>query len=244
MEKTVMITGASRGIGAACALAFAAKNNRVAVCYHTQREKAQAVVDEIVQKGGTAAAFPVDVADADSVATAFSAVAEILGAPDILINSAGIAQQKLFTDITEAEWDGMMDANAKGTFLCCKAALPHMIRQKWGRVINLSSMWGQVGASCEVHYSAAKAAVIGLTKALAKEEGPSGITVNCIAPGAIETDMMATFSAEDKAALADETPLMRLGSAQDIAKAAVFLASDAASFITGQVLGVNGGFVI
>ncbi|MEG1406900.1 MAG: SDR family oxidoreductase, partial [Ruthenibacterium sp.] len=180
----------------------------------------------------------------NSVAAAFDAITNTFGAPDILINNAGIAQQKLFTDITEAEWDTMMNTNAKGAFLCCKAALPHMIRQKWGRIVNISSMWGQVGASCEVHYSAAKAAVIGLTKALAKEEAPSGITVNCVAPGVIETDMMATFSAEDKAALAAETPLERLGSAEDIAGATAFLASDAAAFITGQVIGVNGGLVI
>ncbi|MEG0167205.1 MAG: SDR family NAD(P)-dependent oxidoreductase [Ruthenibacterium sp.] len=244
MEKTVMITGASRGIGAACASAFGKGGYRVALCYHTQCEKAQAVADVIEKNGGTAKVFAIDVADSNSVAAAFDAITNTFGAPDILINNAGIAQQKLFTDITEAEWDTMMNTNAKGAFLCCKAALPHMIRQKWGRIVNISSMWGQVGASCEVHYSAAKAAVIGLTKALAKEEAPSGITVNCVAPGVIETDMMAAFSAEDKAALAAETPLERLGSAEDIAGATAFLASDAAAFITGQVIGVNGGLVI
>ncbi|MEG1068897.1 MAG: 3-oxoacyl-ACP reductase FabG [Ruthenibacterium sp.] len=244
MEKTVMITGASRGIGAACAQMFAEKGYRVAVCYHTQREKAQAVADDIVKNGGIANIFALNVANGDSVAAAFADVKNVLGAPEILINNAGIAQQKLFTDITEADWDVMMDTNAKGAFLCCKAALPEMIRRKWGRIVNVSSMWGQVGASCEVHYSAAKAAVIGLTKALAKEEAPSGITVNCVAPGVVETDMMATFSADDKAALADETPLLRLGSVEDIAASIVFLASDGAAFITGQVLGVNGGLVI
>ncbi|MEG1549301.1 MAG: 3-oxoacyl-ACP reductase FabG [Ruthenibacterium sp.] len=244
MEKTVMITGASRGIGAACASAFGKGGYRVALCYHTQREKAQTVADVIEKNGGTAKIFAIDVADSNSVAAAFDAITNTFGAPDILINNAGIAQQKLFTDITEAEWDTMMNTNVKGAFLCCKAALPHMIRQKWGRIVNISSMWGQVGASCEVHYSAAKAAVIGLTKALAKEEAPSGITVNCVAPGVIETDMMAAFSAEDKAALAAETPLERLGSAEDIAGATAFLASDAAAFITGQVIGVNGGLVI
>ena len=172
------------------------------------------------------------------------AVRGALGEPDILVNNAGIAAQKLFTDVTADEWDEMMAVHVRGAFLCCRAALPHMIRQKWGRIINIASMWGQVGASCEVPYSAAKAALIGLTKALAKEEGPSGVTVNCIAPGAVDTDMMAGFSAQDREALCEETPLCRLGTPQDIAAAAAFLASEQAGFITGQVLGVNGGFVV
>ena len=171
-------------------------------------------------------------------------VDDALGEPDILVNNAGIAAQKLFTDVTADERDEMMAVHVRGAFLCCRAALPHMIRQKWGRIINIASMWGQVGASCEVPYSAAKAALIGLTKALAKEEGPSGVTVNCIAPGAVDTDMMAGFSAQDREALCEETPLCRLGTPQDIAAAAAFLASEQAGFITGQVLGVNGGFVV
>lgn len=146
------------------------------------------------------------------------------------MNNAGIAAQKLFTDVTADEWDEMMAVHVRGAFLCCRAALPHMIRQKWGRIINIASMWGQVGASCEVPYSAAKAALIGLTKALAKEEGPSGVTVNCIAPGAVDTDMMAGFSAQDREALCEETPLCRLGTPQDIAAAAAFLASEQAGF--------------
>ncbi len=240
MEKTALITGASRGIGAAAAKTLAVAGYRVIVCYQNNAEKAAEISAQIVQAGGIAAVHQVDVSNAASVAALFAAVGNV----DILVNNAGIAQQKLFTDITEDEWDTMMDTTAKGAFLCCKAALPYMIRQKWGRIINISSMWGQVGASCEVHYSAAKAAVIGLTKALAQEEGPSGITVNCIAPGAVETDMMACFSAQDKAALAEQTPMCRLGKPQDIASAIAFLASDAASFITGQVLSVNGGFVL
>lgn len=174
----------------------------------------------------------------------FSAVCGALGEPDILVNNAGIAAQRLFTDVTAAEWDEMMAVHVRGAFLCCRAVLPHMIRQKWGRIINIASMWGQVGASCEVPYSTAKAALIGLTKALAKEEGPSGVTVNCIAPGAVDTDMMAGFSAQDREALCEETPLCRLGTPQDIAAAAAFLASEQAGFVTGQVLGVNGGFVV
>lgn len=244
MEKTAVVTGASRGIGAAVARALAAQGLRVAVCCRENLEKAEAVCASIRAVGGTAAPFAVDVADAASVAALFDAVTAALGTPLVLVNNAGIARQKLFTDLSEADWDEMMGVCAKGTFLCCRAALPGMIRAKWGRIVNISSMWGQVGASCEADYSAAKAAVIGLTKALAKEEGPSGITVNCVAPGAVETDMLVSFSQEDKAALAEETPLCRLGTPGDIAAAVAFLCSGAAGFITGQVLGVNGGFVV
>jgi 3-oxoacyl-[acyl-carrier protein] reductase len=244
MEKTVVITGASRGIGAATARAFAQTGARVAVCYRYQCAQATALCEAITQQGGTAAPFEVDVASELSVGRMYQSVCDTLGEPNILINNAGIAQQKLFTQLTEGDWDEMMDITAKGAFLCSRSVLPAMIRKKWGRIVNVSSMWGQVGASCEVHYSAAKAAVIGLTKALAQEEGLSGITVNCVAPGAIETDMLASFSAEDKATLAQNTPLGRLGTPEDVAQAIVFLASEEAAFITGQVLGVNGGFVV
>ena len=244
MEKTAVVTGASRGIGAAIATALGADGYRVAVCYRSQREKAEAVCRAIVANGGTAVPFQVNVAEEESVQRLFRQVRETLGPTEILINNAGIAQQKLFSDLSTSEWDEMFAVHVRGAFLCCREALPEMIRRKWGRIINLSSMWGQVGASCEVHYSAAKAALIGMTKALAQEEGPSGITVNCVAPGAVETDMMRSFSQEDKAVLADETPLCRLGTPEDVAQAVRFLVSPAASFITGQVLGVNGGFVI
>lgn len=241
MEKTALVTGASRGIGAACAAALAQAGCRVAVCYRTNAALAQTVCAPF---GENAAPFAVDVTDAQSVAALFGAVEARFGGVDILVNNAGIAQQKLFTDITEQEWSAMMDVHVKGAFLCCKAALPHMVRRRWGRIVNISSMWGQVGASCEVHYSAAKAALIGLTKALAKEEAPSGVTVNCVAPGVIDTDMLADFSDDDKAALCEETPLGRLGTPKDIAHAVAFLASEQAGFITGQVLAPNGGFVI
>lgn len=241
MEKTVIITGASRGIGAACAKAFAKAGFNTAICYNKNKEKAVALADEL---GENAAAFEVDVANSGSVAAMYKAVCAKFGEATVLVNNAGISQQKLFTDITEDDWDAMQNANIKGIFLCCKAVLPAMIKRKSGRIINISSMWGVSGASCEVHYSASKAAVIGLTKALAKEEGPSGITVNCIAPGVIETDMMSSFSDDDKQILADETPLCRLGTPQDVANAALFFASDAAAFITGQVLCVDGGFVV
>lgn len=244
MEKTAVVTGASRGIGAAAARALAAQGCRVAVCCRERRAQAEAVAAEIRASGGTAAAFCADVSDEAAVWEMFDAIRRTLGDPDILVNNAGIAGQKLFTDVTAAEWDAMFGVCVKGAFHCCQAVLPHMIRQKWGRIVNVSSMWGQVGASCEVAYSSAKAALIGFTKALAKEEGPSGITVNCVAPGVIDTEMMAAFSAEEKAALADETPLGRLGTPEEAAAAIAFLASDAGSFFTGQVLCPNGGFVI
>lgn len=241
MEKTVLITGGSRGIGAACVEAFAAAGCRVVFSYLHSQEQAAALC---ARWEGRALAVQADVADRDQVTALFRQAEQAFGPVEVLVNNAGIAQQKLFTDITPAEWRRMLAVHLDGPFYCCQAALPAMIRAKWGRIINISSMWGQVGGSCEVHYSAAKAGLIGLTKALAQEEGPSGVTVNCIAPGVVETDMMAGFSAADKQALAEETPLCRLGRPEEVAAAAVFLAGDQAAFITGQVLGVNGGLVV
>ena len=244
MEKTAVVTGASRGIGAAIARALARSGWRVAVCCRENREKAERVCREIEAAGGTALPFCADVAREEDIQRMFEEIGVSLGEPSALVCSAGIAHWGLLTDMTAAEWDRLFAVNVRGAFLCCHAVLPAMIRRKNGRIVLISSMWGQVGASCEAAYSATKAALIGLTKALAQEEGPSGVTVNCIAPGVIETDMMAGFSSADKAELCEETPLGRLGTADDVAAAAAFLCSDAASFITGQVLGVNGGFVV
>ena len=229
-DRTVLISGGDRGIGAAAARAFYAAGYRVAVFYHTNAE--------------AAAALQCDVASRASCELAFRAAEQALGRVDVLVSNAGIAQQKLFTDITPEEWQRMLDVNLTGAFNLCQLALPGMIRRKAGRILTVSSMWGQTGGSCEVHYSAAKAGLIGLTKALAKEEGPSGITVNCVAPGVIDTDMMASFTAEDKAALAEETPVGRLGTAEEVAKLLLYLAGEDAGYITGQVFGVNGGLVI
>ena len=193
-----------------------------------------------MKKGFSAQIIQADVSDSLQVRKMFEAV----GGIDILVNNAGIAQTKLFTDITDDDWDRMISTNLSSAFYCCRAALPYMISRKWGRIINISSMWGQVGGSCEVHYSAAKAGIIGLTKALAMEEGLSGITVNCIAPGVIKTDMTSHLSENDFTALKDETPMGTIGTPFDIAKAALFFADVSSSFITGQVLGVNGGFVV
>ena len=225
--RCVLISGGDRGIGAAAARAFWQAGYRVAVLYHTHAEEAAALEKALPGL----LAVQCDVASRASCEVAFHTVEQAVGHVDVLVSNAGIAQQKLFTDITPEEWQHMLDVNLSGAFHLCQLALPGMIRRKAGR-------------SCEVHYSAAKAGLIGLTKALAKEEGPSGITVNCVAPGVIDTDMMAAFTAEDKAALAEETPVGRLGSADEVAQLLVFLAGESAGYITGQVFGVNGGLVI
>lgn len=240
MKQTVLITGASRGIGAAAAKLFAAEGYRVAICCHTQMERAE----ELAASLPDAAAFAADIACEEEVSRMIDAVHRRFGEIHVLINNAGIAMQKLFTDTTAEDWSRIFDVNVTGTFYTCRAVLPEMIRRKSGRIVNVSSMWGVTGASCEVAYSASKAAVIGLTKALAKEVGLSGITVNCVAPGVIDTEMNANLSSADRAALCEETPLARIGTADEAAQAILFLASGRASFVTGQVLGVNGGIVI
>lgn len=239
--KTALVTGGAGGIGTAVCRRLARDGYRVIVHYHSSEQKAQELVRELNRASDRGhLALGADVGKAEEVTALF----EQSGPVDVLVNNSGIAQQKLFTDITEEEWDAVFRVDVKGVFLCCQAALPHMIHEKAGSIINISSMWGQVGASCEVHYSAAKAAVIGLTKALAKELGPSGIRVNCIAPGVILTPMNGNLSDEDLEALREETPLEKIGEPSHIADAVAFLAGEQAAFITGQVLGVNGGFVI
>lgn len=240
--KTALVTGASGGIGQAVARRLAADGYRVALNYLKNETGARKLAEELTRAYGPSSAVPVraDISDSAQVEELFRAC----GPVDLLVNNAGIAQQKLFTDLTDRDWDDMFNVDVRGVFLCCRRALPDMIRNKSGCIVNISSMWGQVGASCEAHYSAAKAAVIGLTKALAKEEGPSGIRVNCVAPGVIATEMNAGFSEETMRELREETPLCRIGSPEDIADAVAFLASPQSCFITGQVLGVSGGMVI
>lgn len=240
--KKALVTGASGGIGSAVAARLAADGYRVVLNYHRNEKSARSLYDKLTRAYGTESAVlaQADVSDSAQVENMF----RLAGDVDLLVNNAGIAQQKLFTDLTDSDWDDMFRVDVRGVFLCCRAALPHMIHEKSGYIINISSMWGQIGASCEVHYSAAKAAVIGLTKALAKEVGPSGIRVNCIAPGVIATEMNASFSEQTMEQLREETPLCQIGSPADIADAVSFLASPKAGFITGQVLGVNGGMVI
>ena len=244
--KTALVTGGAGGIGSAICEKLAQSGCQVAVHYNTKKDTAEALAEQLQKSFGVKAmAVWADVADRESVNSMFDKVDNTLGGVDILVNNAGIAQQKLFTDITANDWRSMLDTNLGGVFNCSQEVLRrHMIPSHSGVILNMSSMWGQVGASCEVHYSAAKAGVIGLTKALAKEVGLSGVRVNCIAPGVIMTDMMKGFDEETIQALREETPLNTLGTPDDIAEAVVFLCSDKARFITGQVLGVNGGFVI
>lgn len=233
--RKVLVTGGSGGIGAAICRAFARGGDTVYFCYKSNADGARRVSEET-----GAAGFCCDVSDFDAV----RALCEKTGGIDVLINNAGIAQQKMFCDITERDWDRMFDVNIKSVFNTCSAYTPYMVRKKSGCVINVSSMWGLSGASCEVHYSASKAAVIGFTQALAKELGLSGVRVNCIAPGVIATPMNSALSAEDMRALAEETPLGRIGAPEDVAAAAVWLASEGASFVTGQTISVDGGFVV
>lgn len=242
--STVLITGASRGIGAQCALAFAKAGCDVALNYCRSEEKALALVREIEALGVRACAVQADVADSMQVKRMFETVRAELGTVDVLVNNAGVAHIGLLTDMTDDEWRRVIDTDLSGTFYCCRESLSDMIRAHSGVIVNIASMWSEVGASCEAAYSAAKAGVIGLTKALAKEVGPSGVRVNAVSPGVVMTDMMAGFSDEDVAALKEETPLIQLGMPEDIADAVIFLASEKARFITGQVLSVNGGMVI
>lgn len=240
----VLITGASRGIGAACARAFARAGYRVAVHYNHSEDRARALCEELAATGCEAFAVQADVGDSAQVRAMFDRVYERFGALDVLVNNAGAALVKLVTDTSDDEWRRLIDTNLSGVFYCCRAALPAMIRAHSGCIVNIASMWGETGASCEAVYSASKAGVIGLTKALAKEVGPSGIRVNAVSPGVIMTDMMADFGEDDLAALREEIPLGTLGTPADVASAVLFLAGDGARYITGQVLSVNGGMVI
>ncbi|MBQ7475275.1 MAG: 3-oxoacyl-ACP reductase FabG [Clostridia bacterium] len=236
--KNVFITGASGGIGGAAAERFASAGYRVYAGYFSGRDAAL----RLAEKTGC---IPVraDVTDAREVADAIGTI-EKEGGVDILVNCAGVAEFCLFDKITDESWDRMFDVNVKGAFFTSRAAVPSMIRKKRGRIINVSSMWGITGASCEVHYSASKAALIGFTKALAKELGPSGVTVNCVAPGVIDTRMNARLSESDREALREQIPLCRIGTPADAAGAILFLASDDADYITGAVIAPDGGMTI
>ena len=241
---TAFVSGASRGIGRAVSLKLASLGYDLALNYQNNHAAAQNVCTEAQKYGVKVLLLPADIADEQAVKAMFKQITATFGGIDVLVNNAGIAEQLLFQDITYEKWRRMFAVTADGAFFTIQNALEFMLRQKNGRIINISSMWGEVGASCEVHYSAAKGALIAMTKSLAKELGPSGITVNCIAPGVIDTDMNKNLTAEDLAELSAETPLGRLGTAEDIACATAFLASAQAGFITGQVIGVNGGFII
>ena len=244
MKKTVLVTGGSRGIGRAICRTFAHKGYNVVVNYNRSEEEALALVRELTDAGCEAYALQADVSDPHQVRRMVSLTVAKYGRVDVLINNAGIALQKLFTETSCEDFDRIMDVNLKSVFHCTKSVIPYMLEQMQGKIINISSIWGLVGASCEVAYSTAKAGVIGMTKALAKELGLSNIQVNCIAPGIIDTEMNAFLSAEDAMDLKEQTPLNRFGTPEEIASLALYLASEEANFITGQVISPNGGFVI
>ena len=244
MRKIALITGGSRGIGAACVRAFAEDGYAVAFLYNRSEAKAQSLVQTLRADGRDVSAYRCDLADPDQVKTVIADILRTYRRIDTLVNCAGIAHIGLFTDMTEDEWDYLFAVNVRSAFSVTRAVLPGMISAQKGSIVNVSSMWGEVGASCEVAYSATKAALIGMTKALAKEGGPSGVRVNCVTPGVIDTDMNAQLTEDDRAALRDETPLGRIGEAAEVAKTILFLCSEGASFITGQIVGVSGGLVI
>lgn len=251
--KTILITGSSRGIGAEIArLAFLSGEYNVIINYNKSSVRATMLREELEEissrnkdkKYGGVIAVCADVSKEADVNYLFDKAEEVFGKVDVLVNNAAISSYSLFQDLTLEQWHDTMAVNLDSVFLCSKRALAKMIRGKAGRIINISSMWGICGSSCEVHYSASKAAVIGLTKALAKEVGPSGITVNCVAPGVIDTEMNKALSKQDLDALCEETPLGCIGKCEDIAKIVMFLAGDGGNFITGQVISPNGGMVI
>lgn len=244
MAKVAVVTGGSRGIGEAICRSLAKEGYTVIIDYCVSSEKAQSLENELKEMGFEAESICCDVRNESDVLRLFEYVISKYGKIDVLVNNAGIAHYGLITDVKSELWDDVFNTNVKGVFFMCREALKSMISNKAGRIVNISSMWGICGASCEAVYSASKAAVIGLTKALAKEVGPSGITVNCVAPGAIQTDMMKDLSEEVIEMLKEETPLCRLGKPEDIGELVAFLASDKASFITGEVISSNGGMVI
>ena len=235
----ILVTGGSRGIGRACVERFASSGHSVAFIYKNSFDAAREVCLTTGAHGICA-----DICDAQSAKIAVLAAISKLDGIDVLVNNAGISQIKLFTDISDDDWQTMLNTNLSSAFYITREVAKYMVKQKNGRIINIGSMWGKIGASCEVHYSASKAALRGLTTSLAKELGPSGITVNCVEPGVIATDMNASLSPEIINQLCDETPLCRIGTPENVADLVEFLASDKASFITGQVIGIDGGYAI
>ena len=244
MRRIALITGGSRGIGAACVRRFARSGYAVVFLANRSISAAEALKAELRAEGLDVDYRVCDVSNGAQVRDVIGGILRTYRRIDALVNCAGVAHIGLFTDMTEEEWDALFAVNVRSVFSVTKVVLPGMISRQTGAVVNVSSMWGEVGASCEVAYSATKAAIIGLTKALAKEAGPSGVRINCVTPGVIDTDMNAQLTDEDRAALADETPLGRIGDADEVAQTILFLCSEGASFITGQVLGVSGGLVI
>ncbi len=234
--KNVLITGGSRGIGRECVKLFKAAGYKTYFIYKENDEMAEKTAKET-----GAIAIKCDISSFEEVEKSKIIIKEDI---DIIVNNAGISEIKMFQDITEEDWDRMFNTNIKGMYNVIKCYMDKMINKKWGRIINISSMWGETGGSCEVHYSASKAAVIGLTKALAKELAPSGITVNCVSPGLIETEMNSHLSKDDIKEIENETPVGRVGKPLEVAKAVMYFASEDSGFTTGAILPVNGGIII
>ena len=244
MSKTVIITGASGGIGSAATILFAEKGWNVVMNYYRSGEAAKLLASSLASRGYSVFPIYADVSDRSHVERMIYEAERRYGKIDALVNNAGISQQKLFTDITDSDFQKMLDVNLKGPFLCSQCVLPVMIHHKSGKIVNVSSVWGVTGGSCEVHYSASKAGLIGMTKALAKEVAPSGIQVNCVAPGIIETPMNNNLTPDELSAFVDEIPLGRMGEASEVAELIYFLCSESSDYITGQVISQDGGIAI
>ncbi len=244
MKKTVLITGASRGIGRATAEKFAIEGYNVIINYYKNKDKALSLLEHLLSSGANAIAIQADVSNRKQVEQMFKESYKKFGKIDVLVNNAGIADMALFTDITEEQWKKIFDVNVNGMFNCCQCVLPKMISEKSGRIINIASIWGLVGASCETHYSATKGAIISFTKALAKELGPSNILVNAVAPGAVDTDMIAGVNEEVLEIIRSETPLEVIAKPKEIADIIYLLSIEETKLITGQVINPSGGFVI
>lgn len=242
MTRTVLITGGAKGIGAACAEHFACLGCNVVINYLTSETLAKNLQKILSDRGYNVLTVKADVSSKPQVEKMFELADKTFGGVDILINNAGISKIGIFNDFSEEDYDNIFDVNMKSAYLCSKYAVSHMLKKHWGRIINISSMWGLVGASCEVPYSASKAALIGFTKSLAKELAPSGITVNSVAPGFIDTDMNAHISEQDRTDFIESIPISRAGIPMEVAHAAAFFADERSSYITGQVLAVDGGF--
>ena len=238
-RNRVLVTGGSGGIGSACVRAFVREGCRVAFTYYKGKEAAMALSRET-------GAHPIcaDLSVSEAATAAVREAVTVLGGLDVLVNNAGISRFRLFTDITDDEWREMMGVNLDGAFYTCREAARHMIAGQYGRIVNIGSMWGKVGASCEVHYSTAKAGLEGLTKAIAKELGLSGVTVNAIEPGLIDTPMNAALDEATLHEICDNTPVGRIGTPEDVASAVLWFASEESGFVTGQILGVDGGYAI
>lgn len=244
MKKIALVTGSSRGIGRAIALRLAKEGYDICINYIEREDKALEVKEQVEAMGRRAMIYRADVADRRQVETMAAAVKRELGSISLLVSNAGVAGQCLFQDVSDEMWDRYFNVNVRGAFNCSQAVLPDMIHEKQGNIITISSMWGLRGASCEVVYSATKAALIGLSKSLAMELAPSGIRVNCVAPGVVDTDMLSALPSDVMDSLAEMTPMGRLGRPEDIAGAVAFFASEEAAFITGQVLTADGGFIL